>query len=536
MSWPNLRWADRFPEGHLRRGHAVQLHKVLVFAMAIWASYGLLNAVMGRPMSVLVDLAETAAIPLVWLLVRRSKGEWMRLTGLPHILMALAAIGLTVIALISGQGASYGQYYLLCLPLFAGMALDRRGTLLWAGLTVVLIGLIHGSALWWTIEPEFVASGAELAGGAGVLVVTVSGFALAMRASWDAKVLEADQAAAAKTAFLAEMSHELRTPLAGVLGLTRNLLGDSPTPSQQEKLLAIDRCGSTLLTLLEDLLQSSTTEVRTPSLQDHVYEPLRVAGDVVELLRHRAAAQGRRLILRGEAPPVLGDASRIQQVLLNLVANALDHGRGAVVLRVSAHEDRLRYEVEDEGPGLRDPKQFEAFEGDGTGLGLAISRRLAQAMGGQLTAEPGRGLLILDLPLRAVDLPQHSLDDLAPARVLVVEDNEVNRLISLEALQRLGYTPDHCSSGEEAVQRAHAYQLILMDLRLPGIDGREATRRIRASEHPVWIVALTANVLPDERAQCLSAGMNDFLGKPFRLNELHGVLERFTEALNGGGR
>jgi two-component system, sensor histidine kinase len=512
------------------------MEQLLLLALAVWGLYGIVNAVQGRAISALIDLTEVLAIVALLLLGRAFGTDQFRLKWLPHLMLGTAAAGLTAISVVSGQADAYGQFYLLCMPLFASVALSRRAVVAWTAVTLFLLAGIHASDRVWPVEAEYIATGWELAGGVAVLCITVASFGWLLRLAWDEKIVAAQAATRAKAAFLAQMTHELRTPLAGVLGLTRSLLDDDPLPRQRDKLTTIDQCGTTLLALLEDMLHTSAGEAQHAPLLEKPYVPVDAARAVVDLLRTRADEAGRSLRLQGEAPATIGDRARVQQILLNLVANALSHGQGEVVGDVALEARKLVFRVRDQGPGIQDiERALRAFgasgESSGVGLGLPISKLLAERMEGELSIQATPSVVTLALPHRETSPPTQ---DLAPARVLVVEDNDVNRLVVTEALNRLGYEPQTCTTGRAAVTRAGQFDVILMDLQLPDMDGREATRAIRADGHSAWIVAITANIVGDEQTRCRDAGMDDFLGKPFQQHELRDALARFTE--NRGAR
>lgn len=369
----------------------------------------------------------------------------------------------------------------------------------------------------------------------------------------------AESANRAKSRFLANMSHELRTPLNGILGFARILERDSgQSDRNRERLRIIGSSGDHLLGLINDVLDLARVEAGRLELRPAAFRPADLLAEIGPVFADRARSRGLRFEVRSGAVAgvtVLGDAQRLRQVLENLVGNAVKFTReGGVVLEARRAEgDLWEFAVADTGPGIAAAdlaRLFQPFgqaqEGrpavPGAGLGLAISQHLAGLMGGAITVEsqPGRGSLFrFAAHLPAVESP-------APAgsvgqgivgyegerrRVLVVDDIENNRLLLRELLEPLGFAVDVAAGGEEALVLAadpsRSPDLVLLDLRMPGMDGFELTRRLR--EMPGFrgrIVAATASVLGFNRDEATAAGAHGFLPKPFRDAELHAVLEQ----------
>jgi signal transduction histidine kinase/DNA-binding response OmpR family regulator len=371
---------------------------------------------------------------------------------------------------------------------------------------------------------------------------------------------KADRANRAKSEFLANMSHEIRTPMNGILGFAQ-LMGRDPSlnDQQREHLRIIGRNGEHLLALINDILEMSKIEARRQTLHPVPFDLPGLARELESTFAPGAAAKGLPFRLEtGRDLPVrvLGDERKLRQVLVNLLGNAIKFtSRGGVTLRLHTkssmkHAWRVVAEVEDTGPGI-DPSEvgrlFQPFaqaeagrnSGAGTGLGLAISREFAVMMGGDITLESqvGKGSIFrVEVFLRhpapeegpagkqATDLPHRR--DVHPAsyRVLVVDDLEDNRRLLREMFAPAGFEVREADSGAGAVLEFDRWQpdLVLMDLRMPGIDGCEATRRIRA--HPngraARILCLSASVLPENRGQAIEAGADGFISKPFRDAEL----------------
>jgi len=359
-------------------------------------------------------------------------------------------------------------------------------------------------------------------------------------------LLEAQQAAEAageaKSAFLANMSHEIRTPMNGVMGVLHLLKAEKLTEEGRHMLEEALSCGQMLAELLNDVIDFSKIEAGHLELADEPLDPKGVLEGVVRLLRPQAEAKG--LLLRLDADPNLGwvraDPVRLRQALFNLVGNAVKFTeRGSVTVRCSSPRSGfLRFDVIDTGVGIPPEAQDRVFQrfdqGDasttrrfgGSGLGLAITKKLAEMMSGAIgfTSEVGLGSTFwLEVKAPPTEPLAETAETLEPVleglRVLIVEDNATNRMIATKLLESLGAQVDTAADGYLGVEAARqgGFHLILMDVQMPGIDGLEAARRIRAlggaaAETP--IVALTANVLAHQRRAYLDAGMDGVVGKP----------------------
>ncbi len=368
----------------------------------------------------------------------------------------------------------------------------------------------------------------------------------------------------AKSEFLATMSHEIRTPMNGLIGMLR-IVRDSPlTPAQREHVETASGSADTLLDLLNNVLDFSKVEAGRLELERIVFSPAALVNSVAGVLRGRARAKGLELAVAiDERVPValLGDPTRLRQVLFNLLGNAIkftDRGRIQVLVSCEARDvraARVKFEIVDTGIGIAAealPRLFNPFtQADssmsrrfgGTGLGLAISQKLVEAMEGRIEAlsTPGRGSTFhftLPLELAAGAAPALGPVDSAsfkmPAlrgRVLVVEDDRVNQRVIGHFLKQMGLETGLAEDGHAAVEFATGapWDAILMDLQLPGLDGLEATRQIRAQRpsQPLPIIALTANTSVQDRADCLAAGMDDFLTKPLRVEVLAATLQKW---------
>jgi PAS domain S-box-containing protein len=375
----------------------------------------------------------------------------------------------------------------------------------------------------------------------------------------------AEASTKAKSAFLATISHEIRTPLNGVLGMADLLADTTMSGEQSEYVLAMRQSALNLSTLLNDLLDLSRIEAGQLAIHPEPFRLSALIADVIDLTGPQAQSKGLALVtdIAPHLPAqMVGDGSRLRQVLLNLVNNAIKFTeQGHVRLIVGGEREgdwhfRLHIAVEDTGIGIARFKQSQLFnkfvQADasttrrfgGTGLGLAICRDLTTLMGGtiQLHSDLGSGTTVeVRLPLGVLAEPVAAMPVVAPApppttvagcRLLVVDDNLINRRAASRMLERLGATVDEAADGHSAVAMVTAgrYDLVFMDCQMPGIDGYEATDQIRglageASRTP--IVALTAYAMAGDRERCVLAGMNDYVAKPVTRAILEDVLRRW---------
>lgn len=378
---------------------------------------------------------------------------------------------------------------------------------------------------------------------------------------------EAEAASKAKSSFLAMVSHEIRTPLNGIMGMAGLLLASKLTEDQKENTRIILTSGQNLMTIINDILDYSRIEAGKMDLQISRFQIRQIVSEVFSLV----STQGKNLQLHSAIPDsvpaqMIGDPARIRQILFNLVGNAVKFTEsGSVEVRMEAEQEEgnrliLTGLVSDTGIGIPDDRldrlfkpfsqvdDFSTRRFQGTGLGLKIVADLVRMMDGTISVEsnPGSGSRFrFSLRLSVPENPDENLapsepnpeinadlSRILPLQILVAEDNPVNRKVIRKTLEKLGYSPEFAGTGAEAVRMAcrQKFNLILMDVQMPEMDGIEATREIRrtAAFQPV-IIALTAHAQSQDQEACLAAGMNDFISKPFQLGELQQKLIRWGQ-------
>ncbi len=389
----------------------------------------------------------------------------------------------------------------------------------------------------------------------------------------------AEQTAQLKQQFMANMSHEIRTPMNAIVGMTSLLMSKNPLPEQMKYLKAIQQSADNLLVIINDILDLSKIEAGKIVIEQTDFSLREVTNSVRDMLMFKAEEKGLQFKVNVEESipvRVIGDPTRINQVLINLAGNALKFTeKGYIEVRVTIQKKAekkywLKFEVIDTGIGISPDyvsKIFESFtqagtdvarKFGGTGLGLTISKQLVELMGGEIgvTSELGKGTTFFAIiPLTQSDVQvveqktsavdEQTMKKLNDVKLLLVEDNEFNRMVAEDTLKELlpGITIDIAINGQEAVDRVQEeyYDIVLMDIQMPVMDGVTATRTIRttlsAPTKDVKIIAMTANVLQEDVAQYFNTGMNAYVSKPFQVDELllkmAAVLEGQKPAVQG---
>jgi signal transduction histidine kinase/ActR/RegA family two-component response regulator/HPt (histidine-containing phosphotransfer) domain-containing protein len=373
----------------------------------------------------------------------------------------------------------------------------------------------------------------------------------------------AEQAARIKENFLANMSHEIRTPLNAVIGFS-NLLEVTPLNEEQAEFVKlVQTAGKNLLTIVNDILDISKIEAGMIQMESIPFSIRSLVASLQTMLQPTAADKNLKLVFNVDPtlpPLILGDPTRLTQILLNLLSNAIKFTKeGSITAQITRQEEteqsvRVQFKVTDTGIGIEAdalPHIFERFRQasnfttryyGGTGLGLNIVKSLTQIQGGWITvtSKPGKGSeFTLEIPYQiAPESVRQGIDpDLTKSNtvkksltILAVEDNLMNQKLVLQVIKRLGYKAELAENGQQALDmlQKQSFDLILMDIQMPVMDGYQTTRHIRSTlQSNIPIIAMTAHALASEREQCLQAGMNDFLPKPFQMEDLQRMIQHY---------
>lgn len=509
--------------------------------------------------------ASLTAIVLAIAVIGVRRGQWTRAGAGGWLVGALWAILSAVVFATGGLGLA-APFALVLVPMLAVLLVGPRAGIAWTGVIlaeVALLALLHveGFAFPHRAAGESwryligLAAVIALLAGAGILAHRRSAALVAdlarARVTLEATRRSAREAGQAKSRFLAGMSHELRTPMTGVLGMLDAMRDEPLDDEQRETLDRAEVSARTLLDLINAIIDLSRAESRELQLESAPFDLRALIEARLDAIRPAAAA--RRVAVEARFSPdapawVIGDEFRVAQVIGVLLDNAAAFtAAGAISVTVEPRVGGVRIAVLDTGAGIPPERQASIFDPfsrgqsaspGGGGLGLAIGQRLARRMGGDLGVESAVGVgsaFALDLPLRASAPPRHSLPPVdaegearavAGLRVLVVDDNAINRAVVERLLRRLGCAVTAVDDGEAGVAAAGVgrYDLVLMDVQMPGVDGLEAARRLRATGDRTPIVALTASTAESDRARCLAVGMDAVLHKPLRRAELVSTL------------
>ncbi len=487
---------------------------------------------------------------------------WSRSMVVAGNYAALTFAAANSIALLQMSGQDAGSFYWLgATPVFAAFLAGPRWGVLWLGISSAV-----ATTIAWLSSRGILGQENHLPSPFNDLmgVLTLSALMLTLALIYerakdrtlgqlvqaarelDAARAKAEAATRARTAFVAHMSHEIRTPMNGVLGMADLLLGRELSVQARSDAQVILDSSRALVEIIDDILDFAKADAGHLTLQPRPTDLRELLRSAVTLLSERARTAQLRVTVQVDpsVPPWLQvDSGRFRQILLNLLGNAIKFTpTGSIDVRAQWTADRLQVQVADTGIGISQAEitrlfqPFQQLDGTttrqygGTGLGLVICRQLVQAMGGEISVQSGVGhgsIFSFDIEAKQAALsPPMAPGSVTPVgrapavlRVLVVEDNAVNRLVARRMLERLGHQVSEAEGGEQALEMTARCQfdLVLMDCQMPGMDGFSATRALRlrpGTDGQVTVIALTASAQAEDRQRCLDAGMNGFLAKP----------------------
>lgn len=545
-----------------------------VFHLLTTLPYVILFAIFGSWDLVAMSFALCLTYPAaLWLMSRRFY------SAARFCLLGAITTAIFIFCLLLGEPSRLETtlLYTVAAPVIFFSVREYRKIVLAILMPCLAYGLLHASAYGW-IAPYPLTEGqlaffrVAISGTTALLILLPVTLLLRAQLRTEQDLIgakdKAEKSDKAKSEFLATVSHELRTPLNGLLGTLELLDSDPLTENQSENLAISLASGKLLRNVIADILDYSRFEKGLVTLESNSFDMVEVLRRTLATFQIPAEDKGLRISMEvmGTFPRVIGDDSRIQQIGVNLIGNALKFtDRGGITLRLTAQPAlvgrlSIQMEVVDTGIGIPLEKQASLFEPftqahrgmrvdqGGCGLGLSICRRLTVLMNGRLTfsSQPGQGstfCLEITLPVDPNSQPQDfketplPLDDtqrVFTGRVLLVEDVAVNRFVAAKFLQKLGFTVTTANNGQQGLEfyRQQEFDWVLMDCQMPVMDGFEATREIRklaasgiGPRHPV-IIALTANARHQDRIKCVEAGMDAFLEKPISLESLQSILRQ----------
>jgi signal transduction histidine kinase/CheY-like chemotaxis protein len=541
----HLTMTPKFQETWLKRLYQVLPGPSLVLAaFVIWQAEYVWWAL-------LVQVIQTGGN--IGMSVFNKRWPWLEKDG--HIRVVLNGGGLFLMSLAAGPEAFV--WLLGMISCFGAVFSPTRALRLYA-LSTSILGTLAGMAMVGTPALDITAAGLMLT---SISIITMTVFQALLRTTRtlqqrqeEAQETNRDLVAAlaARQAFLATMSHEVRTPLNGVLGMAELLTHTELDEDQRQMLSTVQQSGTGLLQVLNDILDTAKLDAGTIELESIPYDPSQLAESVVDLLS--ASTHKDDLVVRVTRGPLpvalLGDPARLRQILLNLVGNAIKFtDQGSVDVHLSWGGQRLRVAIRDSGIGIAEEHLEGLFEPftqaeagttrryGGTGLGLAICKRLVETMEGTLSVQSvlGEGsefTFEVYAPISELEVAEEEVVQVKPVscHVLLVDDNLVNLMVTRRMLETLGCSARSEDDGQNALAalEEEAFDIVLMDCRMPGMDGFEATRRLRAKGMTLPVLALTAGVTQAERARCEAAGMDEVLPKPLKLDSLRSALAYWT--------